>query len=78
MVFFIVIPVIAIWVIAFPLLILMILYRNKSRFNEPDMLIKYGMFYIGLKDKHYYWELIVINIRKIIATAISISLNKEN
>jgi hypothetical protein len=68
----VVIPILIIWILAFPLLIFIILYRNRKNLDEPDILIKYGIFFIGLKDKYYYWEIIVINIRKIISTGISV------
>ena len=41
------------------------------------MLIKYGLFYIGLTDRGYYWEIVVINLRKVIFICIAVSFSKE-
>jgi hypothetical protein len=72
---YIVIPIIVIWILAFPLLVFFILLKNKKNLDSPDILIKYGMFFIGLKDEYFYWEIIIVNIRKVVATAIAVSLN---
>ena len=40
------------------------------------MLIKYGLFYIGLTDKAFYWEIVVVNLRKVIFIALAVSLSK--
>jgi hypothetical protein len=50
MIFFIVIPVIIIWIVAFPLIILVLLRKHKNDLNSASILIKYGIFFIGLKD----------------------------
>jgi hypothetical protein len=77
-IYFIVVPTIVVWIVAFPLLILYLLWKNRDNLDSPDNLIKYGMFFIGLKDEYYYWEILIINIRKILATAISVSINQKN
>jgi hypothetical protein len=74
MIFFIVIPVIIIWLIAFPLIIFYLLRKHRNDLNSASVLIKYGIFFIGLKDKYFFWEIIVINIRKILITVISVSM----
>jgi hypothetical protein len=38
--------------------------ENKDRLREHEILEIYGIFYIGLNDKRFYWEIIVMNIRK--------------
>lgn len=35
-------------------------------------MIKFGLFYIGLKDETYYWELVVSNLRKTSVVLISL------
>ena len=42
------------------------------------MLIKYGLYYIGLTDKGFYWEIVVINIRKVFFIAMAVSLSKTS
>ena len=54
------------------------LYKNRHNLDNKELIIKYGLFYVGLTDEGYYWEIIVINVRKVIFIAISISLSKYN
>jgi hypothetical protein len=37
--------------------------------------IKYGLFYIGLTDESFYWEIGINNLKKIAVVAITVSLN---
>jgi hypothetical protein len=39
--------------------------------------IKYGLFYIGLKDEKYYWEILVNNAKKVVVVILSVSLNND-
>jgi hypothetical protein len=34
--------------------------------NDKELLINYGLFYVGLNDDAYFWEVVVSNARKII------------
>ena len=62
----IIIPFSLVWVIAFPLLVFKKLYKNRKNFNNSDFLKQYGLFFVGLKDESYFWELLINNARKII------------
>ena len=53
------------------------LFRRRKHLDDPDNIIKYGLFYIGLTDKAYYWEILIINLRKILFVGISVSLSGE-
>jgi hypothetical protein len=50
---------IAFVIIGFPLLILIKLFRKRNQLSSKLLFIKYGVFFIGLKDDYYYWELAV-------------------
>ena len=63
---FIAIPVTIIWILGFPLFIFRILYKNRDNLSDKDLIIKYGLFYIGLTDKAFWWELIAVNLRKLV------------
>jgi hypothetical protein len=63
-----------IWVIGFPVLTLWKLYKERKHLDKEDNIIKYGLFYIGLSDENYYWELVVNNLRKIVVIIVSISV----
>jgi len=71
-------PGLALWVVGFPAIIFSILYRHRKCLNEPDTLIKYGLFYVGLSDKMFYWEIIIINSKKVLIIVASILLSRTN
>lgn len=54
------------WVIGFPVFIFYTLYKSKDRFNDQDFITKYGLFFVGLEDNAFFWEVIVSNARKVI------------
>jgi hypothetical protein len=74
-IFTLVVPVLLVWVIGFPLFILAILKRKNL--DDKEVILKYGLFYIGFKDSSYYWEIIVNNLRKLVIILISIFFNSK-
>lgn len=54
-IFYFTLPVILIWVIGYPLFIIIILSKNKKRLNEISMIKLFGLYYIGFKDNSYFW-----------------------
>jgi hypothetical protein len=56
---------ILIWAIIFPIVIDFILYKSRALFEKTRHLRLYGIFYIGLNDDAYYWEIRVVSLRKI-------------
>jgi hypothetical protein len=57
---------ILIYAILFPAVIIWRLYKIKNEFNEPKNLKMYGIFYIGLNDNSYYWEIFIVHLRKLL------------
>jgi hypothetical protein len=57
--------IVFVWAIMFPIVIDIILGRSKEKFRETRHLRLYGIFYIGLNDDSYYWEIRIVSIRKI-------------
>ncbi|CDW76979.1 UNKNOWN [Stylonychia lemnae] len=49
-------PFILLWAVMFPSLIAFQLWRNREGLSRPKMMTEYGLFYTGLKDENYYWE----------------------
>ncbi len=45
--------------------------HNLNLLDDRDFLKKYGLFYVGLKDKYYYWEIIVVSLRKMVFTMLA-------
>lgn len=66
------------WVIGFPLYIFMRLYQNRKRLNEKEVVLNYGLFFVGLDDHAYFWEIIVTNIRKVIFIVCGTILSSAN
>ena len=71
---------ITLWAIIFPVAIYCRINREKGRLSHPNNLKLYGIFYIGLNDNTFYWEIIVMNIRKIaiIAAATFLSSSRSS
>jgi len=40
------------------------LYHNRHELSSQSIIQKYGLFYAGLKDTAYTWELIIVSIKK--------------
>eukprot|EP00347_Sterkiella_histriomuscorum_P017723 403348241 len=59
-------PFIFVWTLLVPILLLRKIHRAKKNLDDKTILKIYGLYYIGLKDEVYYWELIVINLRKLL------------
>eukprot|EP00347_Sterkiella_histriomuscorum_P014225 403361694 len=59
-------PFIFIWNLIVPFLIFMKIHIGKNNLDDKTTLQIYGLYYIGLKNEVFYWELIVVNIRKLI------------
>jgi hypothetical protein len=76
-IFSLVIPVILIYVVGFPIIIAIIIKKNRKNLDNPDTIIKYGLFYIGFNDSSYYWEIIVNNLRKLVIIGISVAFNQK-
>lgn len=69
-------PIIMIWVIGYPLLIFCLLFKNRKKLDDKEVLMKYGFYYIGFKDEAFYWQILVIHIKRIVFTFIQVVLAK--
>lgn len=59
-------PFITLWAFVFPFIVLWRLYKGKKHLDKEYYLQRYGLFYVGLNDQTFFWELIVVNFRKLI------------
>lgn len=66
---------IAAWAIVYPVVVYRWLNKSKDDLNYTNHLKLYGVFYIGLNDNSYYWEIVVVNIRKILLILCAAFLN---
>lgn len=70
------IPGILIWIIGFPALLWLVLCEKKAFLNNANVKARLGFLYNGFSPQSYYWEIISI-IRKEIVAAISALLIQE-
>jgi len=68
---FIVVPFLVALLIGFPLSLLVSLKKNKDRMQEDDVVSSYGFLYKGYEFKYYYWEIVIV-IRKIVIAVLSV------
>jgi hypothetical protein len=64
-------PLIFVWIIGFPLYVFYKLFKQSrnekgEKFNDKNFIIIYGLFIVGLTDDAYYWEIFIVNARKIV------------
>ncbi|CDW88698.1 UNKNOWN [Stylonychia lemnae] len=64
-------PFLALWALIFPGIILYKLKGISDNLNSPENLQLYGIFYVGLNDNAYYWEIIVVNFKKLLFILVS-------
>ncbi|CDW89848.1 UNKNOWN [Stylonychia lemnae] len=64
-------PFILVWAICFPVFITLQLMRNRKSLSEAKLIKQYGLFYSGLNDKNFYWELAYVNGKKLIFISFS-------
>ncbi|CDW80960.1 UNKNOWN [Stylonychia lemnae] len=57
-------PFIIIWSLLFPTYIVLKLKKIKYDFSNDSNLKEFGIFYIGLNDQAYEWEIIIVNFKK--------------
>lgn len=58
-------PMLILWTLLFPAAICLILYFNRNSLNNTSFIQTYALFYTGLNDHAFYWELLVVNSRKV-------------
>lgn len=54
-IYYLVIPIIAVWIIGYYSLILTLLYRMRKDLDNPDNIRKLGYFYMGFTDRLFFW-----------------------
>ncbi len=67
-------PIVVIWVLGFPAFMFYLLYKRRRNLDDPENVIRYGLFYIGLTDDMFYWEIVVVNLRKIAFVSVAAGL----
>jgi hypothetical protein len=68
---------ISVWGLIFPFVVYFAIKKEKGRLNKQSSLKIYGIFYVGLTDDNFHWEILVMNIRKLILIVAATFLNNE-
>lgn len=64
------IPGLLLWCVGVPVLFLGVLWRERLNLHQEDVRAYLGFLYIGYRQEHYYWEVMVI-LRKLAVVAIT-------
>eukprot|EP00347_Sterkiella_histriomuscorum_P001164 403373081 len=59
-------PFIFVWTLLVPILLIKKIHGARKNLEDKRILKIYGLYYIGLKNEVFYWELIVANLRKLL------------
>eukprot|EP00350_Pseudokeronopsis_sp_OXSARD2_P012590 CAMPEP_0170548842 /NCGR_PEP_ID=MMETSP0211-20121228/7020_1 /TAXON_ID=311385 /ORGANISM="Pseudokeronopsis sp., Strain OXSARD2" /LENGTH=243 /DNA_ID=CAMNT_0010854503 /DNA_START=1879 /DNA_END=2610 /DNA_ORIENTATION=- len=70
-------PAVLVWVLGFPCLVFYLLHKNRASLDEKQVLAKYGLYYIGFTDKAFYWQVVVINMRRALYIAIAVAVQGQ-
>lgn len=60
------VPFTLFWLFGFPLYIFRRLYTQRKNLNDKDVILNYGLFFVGLEEKAFFWEILVSNMRKLL------------
>jgi len=66
------------WAVIFPCVICWLITRQRGKLGKITNLKLFGIFYIGLTDDSFYWEIIVMNIRKLAIIMASTFISNKN
>lgn len=69
--YYIALPIICLWVILIPILVLVVLTQNRIALKESQNITRYGFLYVGLNHEAFYWE-ILIHFRKVVMISINV------
>lgn len=64
------IPGLLLWCVGVPVLFLGVLWRERLKLHQEDVRAYLGFLYIGYRQEHYYWEVMVI-LRKFAVVAVT-------
>jgi len=55
-------PMLLLWVIGIPLVVLYLLRKNSHKLDDADVMMKYSFLFLGYKQKYYYWYVWCVNV----------------
>jgi hypothetical protein len=73
----VVLPVLVIWGLLVPLLVLLYLVRNRRKLREINTKLRFGFLYNGFKQSKFYWEFVIM-FRKILIICIVVFIGNQS
>jgi hypothetical protein len=73
----VVLPVLVVWGLLVPLLVLLYLARNRRELSEINTKLRFGFLYNGFKKSKFYWEFVII-LRKIVIICIVVFIGNQS
>eukprot|EP00347_Sterkiella_histriomuscorum_P022190 403331357 len=61
------IPLFLIWIVGFPLLGLIYLYKRRLALQDPMIFSRFRILYQGLKNEYFYWDFLNLSIKTFVA-----------
>lgn len=68
------VPMLIVWVLGCPILVAVIMFRNRHSLDEPHVQRYFLLLYQGLRPKVFYWE-IVNTLRKVCIVAVNVFMS---
>ena len=72
------IPIIIVWVVGFPTFIFFKIWKKRKNLDDSMTVKYYGLFYGGLNNDSYFWEIGASNVRKVVFIMCSTLLSTSN
>jgi hypothetical protein len=73
----VVLPVLVIWGLLVPLLVLLYLSRRHRELSELNTKLRFGFLYNGFKQSKFYWEFVII-FRKVVIICIVVFIGNQS
>jgi hypothetical protein len=73
----VVLPVLVVWGLLVPLLVLLYLVRTRRELSEINTKLRFGFLYNGFKKSKFYWEFLII-LRKILIIFIVVFIGNQS
>jgi hypothetical protein len=73
----VILPVLVVWGILVPVLVLLYLVHNRTELSEINTKLRFGFLYNGFKKSKFYWEFVIM-LRKIIIICIVVFIGNQS
>jgi len=71
-------PSLLIWIISYTLVIFVILKKSKKNLDNESIILKYGIYYRGFKDDYFFWDILVVNVKRMLYMVLTLALLEKS